>query len=255
MSDIREVKVEINTKTDIGAAICREQAGVGEGESVRLVFLDGGTWIGGVVLTRADGDALDFTVEGVIFNGVCDDRGIKLSFRCEPDGPVGMPIVRRDCCGAIIGVYTDDGNHDAPLKGADLGAIHAGSLNDEDSSTKRAAFYAAGTGFTAENAPKPKLASNLGYAGQSRLSGQALKAAATKAQAAWMVEFGRAKGHNTDAKWLQHGKIILAMMPGEIDGIMAMPKPVRSAESKPRKSVRKRTPKSATGVGCDGINT
>jgi hypothetical protein len=125
---IREERVEIGDRTDIGRAICSHQALLNGGESLRLRFIDGGAWVGSVTMTREDNEDLAVTVTGSIFNGKGDDRGVTLSFRCEPDGPIGLPIVARDCDGMIIGIYTDD---------------------DEDpvsAETIKAAFFASGVG-------------------------------------------------------------------------------------------------------------
>lgn len=193
--------VEINARTDIGMAICFYQALLGAGESMRLTFKDSGTWIGGVLLTREEEDDLAVMVEGRIFNGQGDERGVSLSFRCEPDGPIGLPIVSRDCCGDVIGVYTDE---DEPAA---------------DAATVRAAFFADGTSFTAATAPEVKPESHLGYAAESRKLGAALSAAAKKAMSTWLPVVGKEQGKpggNNGVKWYRdQGKTLVTMDPGE----------------------------------------
>lgn len=229
---VQEKKIEINDRSEIGAAICTWQAQVGAGEKLRLRFCDGGTFVGSVTLTREDADDLAVKVEGRIFDGRGDDRGISLSFQCEPDGPIGLPLVARDCDGLVIGVYTDD---DEDLVSAE---------------TVKAAFFASGATFTAANAPPIKPESHLGYAAESAKAGAALKSAASKAEAAWIVKLGREKGQKGGKggeKWFRfQGRTLVQMAPSEqIEG-RRMPKP---AAPTPKPTTEKRAVHKRTRVG------
>lgn len=234
---MHEERIEIGDTTDIGRAICRYQALLNEGESLRLAFLDGGVWIGTFTLTREEAEDLAVKVEGTLFRGRGDDRGISLSFRCEPDGPVGLPLSVYNVDGEMIGFYTDD--------------------EDEvvDTATQRAAFWASGVSFTATNAPPVKPEAKLGYAADSARHGAELRAAAKKAEQAWVPLLGRqkgVKGGNNGEKWFRYqGKKLVTMAPNETIGTDSegswprpMPKPVvseRKTRTAKARYVHKRT--------------
>lgn len=217
--DIGEETIEIGDKTDIGKAICFWQALLDPGQSMRLRFTDGGRWIGGVCITR-DVDDLTYIVDGRIFQGSGDDKGIGLHFVGEGDGPIGLPIVRRDCDGDVVGFYTDE-DEDNP---------------EPDAATVKAAFFASGASFTAATAPAVKPESKIGFGAESARQGAALKAAASKAESAWMLTLGRERGRsggNNGDKWFRYqGKTLVSMAPGEtVEGQWPrrMPKPEKRA--------------------------
>lgn len=230
--DIGEETIEIGDKTDIGKAICFWQALVEPGQSMRLRFTDGGRWIGGLSITRESDDDVErptYKVTGHIFHGSGDDRGVALNFVGEGDGPIGLPIVRRDCDGDVVGFYTDE-DEDNP---------------EPDAATVKAAFFASGASFTAATAPTVKPESKIGFGAESARQGAALKAAAAKAEAVWRVKLGREqgqKGGNNGEAWFRYqGKTLVSMAPGEtVEGQWPrrMPKPEKRAPEPKAKAAK-----------------
>lgn len=216
---MHEETIEIGDKTDIGRAIMAWQALLCASEAIRLRFTDGGKWIGGCTITRADDD-LTYNVDGCLFQGSGDDKGIALKFTGEGDGPIGLPISVWDAEGCMIGYYTD-ADDDNP---------------EPDAETVKAAFFASGATFTAATAPAVKPESHLGYAAESAKVGAALDKAATAAEKGWLVDLGREKGQKGGKggeKWFRYqGRTLVQMAPGEkVEGSWPrrMPKPEKRA--------------------------
>lgn len=274
---MHEETIEIGDKTDIGRAIMAWQALLCASEAIRLRFTDGGKWIGGCTITRADDD-LTYNVDGCLFQGTGDDKGIALKFTGEGDGPIGLPISVWDEDGCMIGYYTDDGSHDAPLgKDAKPGEVYAGEYGETgtDAETVKAAFFASGASFTAATAPAVKPESHLGYAAESAKVGAALDKAATAAEKGWLVNLGREKGQKGGKggeKWFRfQGRTLAQMAPGEkVEGSWPrrMPKPekrapepkVRTAKPAPdapkvpeKRAVHKRAGKGAPVVALSKV--
>lgn len=138
MPEIPTKTVDIDRRSDIGRLICKFQKDLGEGESMKLVFIDGGTSAGMVTLTRVEDGPL-FRVVGNIYPNTGNDRGVDVDFMCEPDGPEHMPISVKH-----------------KVEGKWVRRFYNGDEDSEYGDTDRAAFYASGVNFTAANAPKVK---------------------------------------------------------------------------------------------------
>lgn len=211
-------KVDINRRADIGAAIMFHQRFAKESQPIKLSFSDGGTYAGGLTLTRHD-DALAVRVEGCIFNGSGDDRGTSLDFMAEPDGPIGMPIRVFDCDGRLLSTYTDDDDN-------------------EYGDTSRAEFYASGVSFTAANAPKVK-AIVPGTAGDtSSKAGSKLFNAAKAVEAVWSAKDTRAiwasvQARKSKGEFGSRGKASDTLALAEFNRLKSLGEPV--TEGWPRK--------------------
>lgn len=124
----QQLKEDVGSLLDIGRAIMRIQATVLPETEVKIQFLDGGTWVGTVTISRPADDSF-YYAKGIIFQ---NDRSISLEFIGDADGPVGLPIYAPN--GRI---WTDD-------------------EDSEGNDHTRAAFYADGCTWTRDNAPKVK---------------------------------------------------------------------------------------------------
>lgn len=236
--DDDSIRIEIGDRSEIGDAICKWQSCIEGGEKLSLTFIDGGAYIGGVMLTRNDDDDLAVMVEGQLFQGSGDDRGVALAFRCAADGPEGWALKVRDVDGLPLGTYTDD------------------EEDQETEATLKAAFYAANVSFTAANAP-PIKALGIGNAFTSAQVGTKLHNSASKVEKAWTAKLGEEKtprGSKKSTKWFAWmGRKLVAMTPGTkvqsgsehpgaegSDWPRPMPKPTWAVPTSPEKRTSRR---------------
>lgn len=182
MNEIRTEKVHIDRLADIGRTICKVQAGLGEGESISITFIDGGSTAGNVTLTRVE-DGPMFRVVGNIYPNSGNDRGVDVDFMSEPDGPVYLPISTR-----------------RKIKGKWVTRLYNADEESEFGEHERAAFYASGTSFTTANAPAIKAIPPGSRADSSAKVGRTLFNAAKSVEAVWGKKDNKALWANVQAR-------------------------------------------------------
>lgn len=208
---------DVSSKGEIGRIILREGARLEPGEERQLRFVDGSVWLGSITVSRDDysfyGD-LSFNVEGNLFEG---DRSVQIAIVCEPDGPVGWPIRHNGR------TYNNDVEED------EYGRVLC-------TYQTRAQFYADGLGWSADNAPKVKLAI-------SRRRDVEMRALSRNTEQQWTIEIGRKATHDknkTDAFFYKAGRSFIEALPGAMmretkTWPQPMPKPARPDGSGPKK--------------------
>lgn len=162
------VTVNVSSRLEIGRAVQAWQATlVNPGEQLKLKLVDGQEWVGHLYLSREDDNS--YHCYGMLFQG---DKTVLLDFQGDPDGPIGLPIRYQGR------TWTDQDEA------------------EESSETLRAAFYASGTCFTRETAPKVKpILPNA-----STRAGDQLKHRAAEAEKTWQQASSQA---SSQLRWFR----------------------------------------------------